>query len=377
MSEKLSSLRALVVGGGVGGMAAAVRLREIGVRVDLIDLDPEWRVYGAGITVTRPTLRAFRDLGILEEFLEVGFAGDGIQVCDVNGVPLGKVPDPVLEDPLPGSGGVMRPELHRILSQRVLASGTSVRLGLTVSALEQGADQVSVLFSDGSKSLYDFVIGADGVFSSIRGQIFPDADKPAYTGQTVWRLYAPRPPEIIRRHFFLGGPYKVGLCPVSETHLYMFLLEDGPRQQILPDEQVHVRLRELMQGYGDVLSQLREGLDPASPIIVRPLEAFLLPAPWYDHRVLLIGDAAHPTTPQLASGAGIAVEDALVLGEELAKAGGDVPRAFQAFMARRWERCRIVVENSIEIGRREQAGRPPEEQTILVEQSLAKLAEPI
>lgn len=377
MSEKLSALTALIVGGGVGGMAAALRLRGIGVRVDLIDRDPEWRVYGAGITITRPTLRAFRDLGLLDDFLEVGFAGDGIQVCDVNGAPVGKVPDPLLGDPLPGSGGVMRPELHRILSHRVLASGATVRLGVTVAAMVQGADQVSVLFSDGSEALYDFVIGADGVFSSIRAQIFPDADKPAYTGQTVWRLHAPRPREVTRRHFFLGGPYKVGLCPVSDTHLYMFLLENGPRQLALPDEQLHVRLRELMQGYGGVLAQLREGLDPNAAIVVRPLEAFLLPAPWYDRRVLLIGDAAHPTTPQLASGAGIAVEDALVLSDELAKAEGDVPRAFAAFMARRWERCRLVVENSIEIGRREQAGRPPQEQTILVEESLAKLAEPI
>ena len=271
----------------------------------------------------------------------------------------------------------MRPELHRILSQRVLASGATVRLGLTVSALAQGTNKVSVLFSDGSGALYDFVIGADGVFSSIRALIFPDADKPAYTGQTVWRLHAPRPPEVTRRHFFLGGPYKVGLCPVSDTHLYMFLLENGPKQPALPDEQLHLRLHELMQGYGGVLADLRAGLSPASAIIVRPLEAFLLPAPWYDRRVLLIGDAAHPTTPQLASGAGIAVEDALVLSDELAKADGEVPAAFAAFMARRWERCRLVVENSIEIGRREQAGRPPQEQTMLVEESLAKLAEPI
>jgi len=377
MSEELSALTALIVGGGVGGMAAALKLREIGVQVDLIDRDADWRVYGAGITITRPTLRAFRDLGILDDFLEVGFAGDGIQVCDVNGAPVGQVPDPVLEDPLPGSGGVMRPELHRILSQRVLASGATVRLGLTVSALAQGTNKVSVLFSDGSGALYDFVIGADGVFSSIRALIFPDADKPAYTGQTVWRLHAPRPPEVTRRHFFLGGPYKVGLCPVSDTHLYMFLLENGPKQPALPDEQLHLRLHELMQGYGGVLADLRAGLNPASAIIVRPLEAFLLPAPWYDRRVLLIGDAAHPTTPQLASGAGIAVEDALVLSDELAKADGEVPAAFAAFMARRWERCRLVVENSIEIGRREQAGRPPQEQTMLVEESLAKLAEPI
>jgi 2-polyprenyl-6-methoxyphenol hydroxylase-like FAD-dependent oxidoreductase len=93
--------------------------------------------------------------------------------------------------------------------------------------------------------------------------------------------------------------------------------------------------------------------------------------------VLLIGDAAHPTTPQLASGAGIAVEDAIVLTHELERTGWQVEPALEAFMKRRWDRCRLVVENSVEIGRREQAGRPIKEQTELVEQSLAKLAEPI
>jgi 2-polyprenyl-6-methoxyphenol hydroxylase-like FAD-dependent oxidoreductase len=92
--------------------------------------------------------------------------------------------------------------------------------------------------------------------------------------------------------------------------------------------------------------------------------------------VLLIGDAAHPTTPQLASGAGMAVEDALVLGDELAKAQ-TVPDAFAGFMARRYERCRLVVENSLEIGRREQRRASVEEQTHLVEESLRVLAQPI
>ena len=91
---------------------------------------------------------------------------------------------------------------------------------------------------------------------------------------------------------------------------------------------------------------------------------------------MLIGDAAHPTTPQLASGAGIAVEDALVLAEELARAG-TVTDAFDAFSPDREERCRLVVEGSIEIGRLEQMQAPPDQQTAVVDRALAKLAEPI
>jgi 2-polyprenyl-6-methoxyphenol hydroxylase-like FAD-dependent oxidoreductase len=370
-------MRILIVGGGIGGMSTAIVLRRQGHEVDLIDLDPQWRVYGAGITITRPTMRAFRQLGVLDEVVKLGFAGDGIQICLPDGTPVTKVDDPEIDGPpLPGSGGVMRPELHRILSREVLASGANVRLGLTVDALENKPGGVDVLFSDGTRGDYDCVVGADGVFSKVRSLIFPDAPKPEYTGQTVWRLFAPRPASVVRRHFFLGGDVKIGLCPVSDSHLYMFLLENTPRRPIIPDEELYRHLDALLEGYGGPITTLRASLNPASPIVVRPLEAFLLPPPWHVGRVLLIGDAAHPTTPQLASGAGIAVEDALVLGEEFA-AGNDVPAAFDRFMTRRWDRCRLVVENSIEIGRREQAGYPAAQQTELVEQSLAKLSEPI
>lgn len=369
----------LIVGGGVGGMAAAITLRQIGLRVDLIDHDPQWRVYGAGITITRPTLRAFHALGVLNDFLETGFAGDGIQISDVEGRPVSRVADPPLpeDESIPGSGGIMRPDLHRILSTRVLASGADVRLGITTDSFLSHESGVDVIFSDGSSRTYDFVIGADGLFSKVRQLILPHAPRPSYTGQTVWRLFAPRPPEIVRRNFFLGGRNKVGITPVSKTHLYMFLLEVVPQRPITPDAELPGLLRELMAGYGGIIGELRDGLNDASPIVMRPLEAFLLPPPWNVGRVLLIGDAAHPTTPQLASGAGMAVEDALVLAEEFSRAGGSPIQAFQAYTNRRWERCQLVVENSIEIGRREQAGAPPSEQTILVEQALAKLAEPI
>ena len=131
-----------------------------------------------------------------------------------------------------------------------------------------------------------------------------------------------------------------------------------------------------MADYGGPLRAIRESLGPQSRIVLRPLEGFLLPRPWHCGRTLLIGDAAHPTTPHLASGAGMAVEDALVLGDELAKSD-TVAQAFDGFMARRYERCRLVVENSLEIGRREQRRAPIEEQTHLVEESLRVLAQPI
>jgi 2-polyprenyl-6-methoxyphenol hydroxylase-like FAD-dependent oxidoreductase len=367
----------LVVGGGIAGMSAAIAFRSAGAEVELVDLDPHWRVYGAGITITGPTLRAFRAMGILDQVLEAGYTAEGLNVCDVHGVVRHRVTTPRLDDgAIPGAGGILRPTLHRILSERTLTLGVKVTLGVTVDALEQTAEQAHVRFSDGRTGSYALVVGADGLFSRVRDLIFPEAPKPRYTGQACWRLMMERPAAIDRRHFYLGGPVKIGLNPVSRDEMYMFLLHPSEQKLRFEDHELHVRLAQLLEGYGGILADIRAGLSEQSRIVYRPLEGILLPRPWHQGRAVLIGDAAHATTPQLASGAGLAVEDALVLQQECA-ADGDVPQALARFMQRRYERCRMVVENSLELGRLEMTCAPVAVHTALLEASLAALAEPI
>jgi 2-polyprenyl-6-methoxyphenol hydroxylase-like FAD-dependent oxidoreductase len=367
---------ALVVGGGIAGMSAAIMLRRLGVEVHLIDQDPHWRVAGAGITITGPTLRALNALGVLDILRPQAYMGHGIRVCSVDGVVLQELDTPMPPDSgLPGSGGIMRPVLHQALSSEVLKGGTRVRLGVKVSSLRQTEDAVEVSCDDGKLGRFDIVVGADGLHSQIRKAILPAAPAPEYTGQCIWRAVLPRAPEITQRYFFLGGPVKVGLNPVSETEMYLFLLQGRPVRTWMTDDRAHLELAELLQPYGGVLKKVRAALGPDSRIVFRPLEAFFLPDPWFVDRVILIGDAAHPTTPQLASGAGMAIEDGLVLAQELERFGSVGP-AFAAFMRRRYERCRLVVENSLEIGRREQRGESVDSQTQLVQESLRVLAEP-
>jgi hypothetical protein len=157
--------------------------------------------------------------------------------------------------------------------------------------------QVEAELTDGSRGRYDLVIGADGLFSRMRSLLFPQAPAPQYTGQSAWRAQLPRPPEIDRRHFFLGGPYKVGLTPVSKDRMYMFLLENSPEKRRLPDASLPQELERLTRSYGGIIGDIGRSLTAENTIVQRPLEAFLLPGPWFRGRVLLIGDAAHPTTP--------------------------------------------------------------------------------
>jgi 2-polyprenyl-6-methoxyphenol hydroxylase-like FAD-dependent oxidoreductase len=376
MQSATSTRRALIVGGGVAGMSAATMLARSGVEVCLVDLDPNWRGSGAGITLTAPTLRAFETLGILDRVIDEGHAHEGIRVCDVQGRPLEEVRSPPLGPGIPGAGGILRPVLHRILADRVRALSAEVRLGVTVQSLHEHESGITAVFADGAEDRYDVVIGADGIHSGMRKLLFPDAPGPRFTGQACWRLTTERPPGIDRRHFFLGGRGKCGLTPVSRGEMYLFYLEhvpDNPRRE--PSQQ-HVLLRALLGEYGGALAGVRDSLGSRSRIVYRPLEAHVLRGGWFTGRAILIGDAAHASTPQLASGAGMGAEDGIVLAEELSRKDS-VPAAFEAFMRRRFERCRMVVENSLEIGRLEMSGAPPADQTAVVARSLAALAAPI
>lgn len=367
--------RALVIGGGIAGMSAAIGLREAGLAVDLVDRDPEWRVYGAGITITGPTLRAMKQLGILAPVMERGYTADGLLVCSASGETLSKIDtDGPGTIGVPGAGGIMRPVLHQIMSERLLSLEPSVSLGVTVESLEIYGT-VRAVFSDGRRAEYDLVVGADGIYSKTRKQIFPDAPKPEYTGQVCWRLMMARHPDIDRRTYFLGGPSKVGLNPVAPEQMYMFLLERQGKIQRYDDETLYLRLRDLLELYGGVLEEVRSQLTASSNIVYRPLEAIFLEKPWYRGAAILIGDAAHATTPQLASGAGMALEDGIALGESVAGATS-VADAFSRFMERRYDRCQLVVSRSLKIGELEVAGAPAEAQARVVQETLETLNEP-
>ena len=368
---------ALVVGGGVAGMSAAIMLTEAGWQVQLIDIASDWNMTGAGLTITRSTLRALQRVGLLEAVASTGHVHRGILVCGVLGAPIRFVQSPPLPDAeVPGAGGILRVALHRIMSERLRALGVAIRLGVTVAAFNQDASRCDVRLSDGSRLAVDLLVGADGLYSALRKQVFPDAAAPQFTGQACWRLVIPRDPQIDNRHFFLGGPVKVGLTPVSESEMYLFLLEHVPDNPRRPEPTQYEVLRGLLAPYGGILARIRDELNPRSQIVYRPLESHLLRHDWWSGRAILIGDAAHATTPQLASGAGMGLEDGIVLADELSHAPS-IHQALTNFMRRRFERCRMVVENSLEIGRLEMCGASPAEQTAVVDRSLEALALPI
>ncbi|MCJ2183595.1 FAD-dependent monooxygenase [Novosphingobium sp. 1949] len=357
-------------------MATAISLAERGVQVDLIDLDPEWRVYGAGITITGPTLRAYRRLGLLEPIKEAGAITNLTRLFRYDGAHLKDLDEPIIEEGLPATGGIMRPVLHRIMQKRVRELEIPVRLGLTVSALENEAQGVAVTFSDATTGRYDLVVGSDSIFSGVRDLAFPHMGPPEPTGQGCWRISIRKPPGLDAGEFFLGHDNPCGITPCSPDSVYMWMLtEHVEREEFMGEEELFVTLKALLKDFGGNAGWIRDNMTREDWINYRPLAAKLQPRSWYNGRIVLLGDAVHATTPHLASGAGMAVESGIVLAEELA-AADTVEAGLQAFEDRRYERCRDVIESSIGIGNLQLNHRPPEEHAALLEGALSRLNEP-
>lgn len=370
---------ALVVGGGFSGMAAAIELVKAGVAVDLVELDPKWRPEGAGISISGPTLRALETVGVYDEVVKCGFVADGLDLRAPHGVKVGQIPTPkAAGSDVGGGAGILRPELARILAEATRRAGVDVRPGCTYEAMDDDGERVAVRFTDGSQRSYDLVVGAEGLRSRLREKLFPEAPAPQYLGQVVWRALFARPAEIVRPTLWVGGAVKVGVNPVSQTHIYMFLTE-ARSEKNQPEPATWPKLLEhLLRPFPDpALQALIPQLSASEAAIdYRPLANLLLPAPWNRGRIVLIGDAVHATTPHLASGAGIGVESAVVLAEEIGRAA-DLQGALDRFHARRFERCRMVIENSEKLCRIEMEHGDMGEHARIMRESTSTLAQPI
>jgi 2-polyprenyl-6-methoxyphenol hydroxylase-like FAD-dependent oxidoreductase len=346
-------------------MVLATALKRAGIGVDIIEIHPAWDVLGVGISVQGPALRALKTIGLIDHCVAAGFGYSQVVNCDADGKAQGVVELPRLNGPAyPSCVGMMRPALHQVVADAMIAAGVTPRFGTTLGSLDE---------ADG----YDLIVGADGANSKLRELLFGPACKPQYTGQAVWRAMVPKPPEVKARHAYYGPRHKAGFNPVSSSEMYIYLVQNVSGNPRLEPERWPSVMRELLADFGGHIGEVRDSITDPQRIVYRPVGSLLMPAPWYKGRAILIGDAAHTAPPQLASGATIAIEDAIVLAE-LVTSGLPLEQALERFMARRYERCRIVVENSVQLGEWEKTPEAPgANPTALIQASMKALAAPI
>lgn len=362
--------RALIVGAGIGGLAAYTSLAQAGIEADVIERTPDVDVYGVGICQPSNSLRVLKQLGVLEEILDTGWVFDNWLFFDHQENLVVEVPSLLGkgEDGVPAEVGLMRPELHRVLTRAAEREGARVRYGTTVADLQHEGERVAVQFSDGSSADYDLVIAFDGIKSEMRRRLFGDAHEPVYTGAAVWRVMAPRLEEVVCGGLYQSPTRKAGRTPLGEDKMYMLLVTEEPEGVRYAKEEMVDLLRERLEEFGGTIGEIRNGLNADSDVVYSPLSEVLLPTPWHKGRVVLGGDAAHVCVPHLNQGAAMAIEDAATLAEELV-AGDTVEAALASYSARRHPRVQFAQKASRDVLDQERLINPGN-----FEESLAAMA---
>jgi 2-polyprenyl-6-methoxyphenol hydroxylase-like FAD-dependent oxidoreductase len=378
----LSSVeRVLVVGGGIGGLATTIALRQRDIDVHLVELNAQWDVYGVGIIQPGNALRALAELGVADQAIAAGFPMQGSAMFTADGHLIHEQPAPPrLAGPqFPPMNGITRPLLHEILTTAVRGSGAEITLGHTVRRLDLSADGVDVVLTDDRSGRYDLVVGADGINSTVREMVFGPEPRPSFTGQVCWRYNVPRPAGLDRLQMYMGPEGKAGAVPMTKELMYVLLIEAPPAGQPVRLEQTGLAqtMRERLAPFGALIGEVRDAyITDDAAVVYRPVDRVFLEETWFKGRALVLGDAAHATSPHVGQGAAMALEDAVVLGEEL---GGDssVEAALSRWYERRRPRARYVYDVSREIQQLELDHDRSPRAGELTAQSMIRTAEPV
>jgi 2-polyprenyl-6-methoxyphenol hydroxylase-like FAD-dependent oxidoreductase len=323
-------VRAAIVGGGIGGLSAAVALRRVGIETVVFERAPLVEAAGAGLTLAPNAVRALARLGLADAVRAVSASGRELLVRAARGRTLLRVE-------LSGSLemlGVHRADLQRVLME---AAG-DVRLGNEVTAVEPLVAE------------FDVVVGADGINSRIRSWLH-GSEPPRYAGYDGWRAVTDFDDERVRGRFSesWGCGDRFGLVPIGLGRLYWFVSESGGAHE-------RQRFRQRFEGWHEPIPEVVAGT-PESALSMTPIHWRKPLRSWGRGKVTLLGDSAHPMTPDLGQGAGQALEDAVVLAARLKRAA-DVEIGLRGYERERIARTTPIVKRSLQLGRLASASRP-------------------
>jgi FAD-dependent urate hydroxylase len=332
------TLRILVVGAGIAGLATARALRLAGFRPEVVEELPATMSPKAGIYLPGNASRAMRQLGLDAPLRPLGDLIFRQVFLDARGRSLFEMDVAALWAGVGESRALSRADLQQVLLTGV---GGEVRYDTAVKSLEIFDRTAKVEFGDGGVSEYDLVIGADGRRSTIRAQA--GLGGPAVpTGQIVYRAVVSGGPPLSDWTTLLGRRSSFVAMPMGSRKIYCYADETAPESPNPDDPVAH--LRELFAGFAGPVPAI---LAAVEKVQVARTDEVVIEA-WSRGPVLLVGDAAHATAPTLAQGAAMSFEDAVVLGEELRSHPEDVPAALRAYEERRRPRCAAVRDRTRE-----------------------------
>ncbi|WP_344451906.1 FAD-dependent monooxygenase [Actinocorallia aurantiaca] len=337
----MGAKRAVVVGGGIGGLTAAAALRTRGWDVVVCERAASLDPVGSGLSLGPNALRALDTIGLGQGTRELA-AIDGVSGIRRSGgrwLVRADVTAPMLEKYGDLAVIALRAELVDLLLTR-LPEGT-VKTSTTVSAVDPVSGSVTT--SEGVLEA-DLVVAADGVRSVVREALFPGHPGARYSGATTWRFVVPEPGRGFRTTETWGRGDVFGVMPLSGKRIYCYASAVAPAGQTFADERA-----ELLRRFGDWHDPIPELVAAADPAKILHNDVYWIADPlpaYHSGRVAILGDAAHAMSPNLGQGACQAIEDAVVLASL-----ADRPDGLARYTAARLPRTRMVVQNSHRVSR--------------------------
>ncbi|WP_438349695.1 FAD-dependent monooxygenase [Paenibacillus sp. FA6] len=346
-------MKVIVIGAGIGGLCVALALRKIGVQATVFEKRSEVSLGGAGLGIGANAVRALQVLGVGDEVLQAGKLLQSIQIMTDTGKQLSVTETTAVSGKYgPDNVTISRATLLNILMKE-LGIEQPVHCGKTYKGFEQHASGVTVWFEDGSQEEGDLLIAADGIGSSIRRGVLPNSI-PQYAGYTCWRsiLHFDSQPVSYDPNVFTeswGRQGRFGIVPLANNQIYWFACLNAHEADPQFANYTVSDLERTFRKYHKPIPQILE-LSENEQLLHHDI-MYLSPLSRYSYgRVVLLGDAAHATTPNMGQGAGQAIEDAVILAGHL-KSTPSVDAALQLYNRERVQRTGKITRMSNRIGK--------------------------
>ncbi len=336
-------MKAIIIGAGIGGLTTAIALQQQGIDYEIFDAAPECKAVGAGIMLGGNAMTVYERLGVGKAIRKLALFPENIFVRNYKGKLLQHVSNAYIRDQY-GQGAQM---LHRATLQQLLVEEVEqdVQWGKKFTSLQQHADGVTAYFEDGTTAHGDFLIGADGIKSLVREMYVTQAQY-RYSGQTCWRAIIPmtlskEEQENAAEVWGNGNGLRASYNQIDGDRIYFWFTARMPANTPFTDEEAIAFMQQQLAPFYGNMPKVAAALRPEM-LIRADLYDFKPINTWYKDKVVLLGDAAHATTPNLGQGASQAIEDALMLSNCLAQTKSTAA-AFKQYQDSRIARVQKVV----------------------------------
>lgn len=345
-----------VIGGGIGGLCAALALQRTGFQVTVYEKTNHLSSAGAGIGLGPNAVKALIHLGLKEQINKHCNALNRFTIQSQRGTILSDINFAKLASKSGvGNAAIHRAELHKILRES-LDAGT-IQLDKKCIDVIQDEHGVTLHFDDGDSIRTDLVIAADGIHSTIRKKLLPHSSI-RYSGYTCWRSVVPYDygDQKHRSSEIWGQEGRFGYIPLSQGQVYWFACINSEANDPVRSAYTADHLLRVFNNFPYPVKKLLQAASNNRLIHndiydIQPLQQFAF------GRIVLLGDAAHATTPNMGQGAGQAMEDAVVLGQCM-QLESNFNDALQLYEQRRLQRTRKIIEKSRQIGSVSQWSHP-------------------